>query len=114
MATTPPLHPNCVPALPQTGANTAVQGGYTNRNAGLSAEDNVSDDDTAKTIVGTINAHMANLSAKMTTSLEANANQINALLQQLAMNNNQLNQQQQAILQQMAMLSTNPPPVTMA
>jgi hypothetical protein len=74
----------------------------------------VSGDDTAKIIVGAIDAHMANLLAQTTAYLEANANQINALLQQRTANNNKLNQQQQAILQQMAMLSTNPPLATMA
>jgi hypothetical protein len=57
---------------------------------------------------------MANLSVQTNASIEANATQINALLQQLAANNNQLNLQQQAILQQMVMLSTNPPPTRMA
>ncbi len=103
-------HQHCL----QTGATTAAQGGYTNRYVGLSAKDNISNDDTTKTIVGTINAHMANLLAQTTASLEASANQINALLQQLAANNNQLNQQQQAILQQMAILFMNPPLGTMA
>jgi hypothetical protein len=87
----------------------------TNRYAGLSVEDEISDNDMAKTIAGTINLHMANLSAQTTSSIEANTTQINALLQQLAVvNNNQLNLQQQAILQQMTMLSTNPPPTMMA
>jgi hypothetical protein len=58
---------------------------------------------------------MTNLLAQTMASLEANAKYLNALLQQLAANNYQLNQQQQAIiLQQMVMLSMNPPPVTMA
>jgi hypothetical protein len=54
------------------------------KNAG---EDNILDDDTAKTIATTINSHMANLSAQMAASLKANATQINASLQQLASNN---------------------------
>ncbi len=94
----------------QTGATNAVQGGYTNRYVGLSAEDDVSDDSMTKTIAGTIMCTLA----QTTASPKANANQINALLKQLAANNNQLNQQQQAILQQMAMLSMNPPLATMA
>ncbi len=57
--------------------------------------------------------HMANLSQTI-ASIEANVTQINALLQQLAAKNNQLNLQQQAILQQMAMLSMNPLPAMMA
>jgi hypothetical protein len=102
------FHPNCI-----SGATTTAQGRYTNRYAGLSAEDEVSNNDTAETIAGTINLHMANLLVQTTASIEANATQINALLQQLAATNNQLNLQQQAILQQMAMLSTNSPPTMM-
>jgi hypothetical protein len=96
------------------GATLAAQGGYTNRLAVLSVEDEVSFDDAAETITGTINTHMANLSAQTIASIEANRIQINGLLQQLAANNNQLNLQQQAIFQQMAMLSINPPPTMMA
>jgi hypothetical protein len=77
--------------------------GFANNVAG----DDVSDDDTAKTIARTINFHMANLSTQMAASLEANAMQINASLQQLATNNAQLHQQQQLLMQQMAMLTTN-------
>jgi hypothetical protein len=98
----------------QTGATTAAQGGYINMYASLSAKSNVSNDNTAKTIAGTTNAHMENLLAQTTASLEAKANQINALLQQLVANNNQLNQQKQVILQHMAMLSMNPLLATMA
>jgi hypothetical protein len=46
----------------QTSATTAAQGGYTNRFTGLSAKDDVSNDNTAKTIA---------LSAQTTASLEA-------------------------------------------
>jgi hypothetical protein len=77
----------------------AAQGGYTNRYVGHPAEDEVSDNNTTETIVGTINLHMANLSLQTTASIKANATQINAKLQQLATNNKQLNLQQQAILQ---------------
>jgi hypothetical protein len=98
----------------QTGDTMAAQGGYTNRYGGLSAEDEVSDKDMAETIAGTMNLHMVSLYAQTTVSIEANAAKINALLQQLAANNNQLNLQQQTILQQMAMLSTNCPSTTMA
>ena len=67
----------------------------------------MSDDDTAKTIAGIINSHMAHLSQQTVASLEANANQMNASLQQLASNNEQLHQQQQSLMQQIAMLTTN-------
>ncbi len=67
----------------------------------------VSDDDTAETITTTINSHMVNLSAQTAASLDANATQINATLQQLATNNAQLHQQQQLMMQQMVMLTTN-------
>jgi hypothetical protein len=50
---------------------------------------------------------MAHLSQQMTATLEANVNQINDSLQQLALNTEQLYQQQQALMQQMAMLTTN-------
>ena len=50
---------------------------------------------------------MAHLSQQTAATLEANANQINASLQQLVSNNEQLHQQQQALMQQMAMLTTN-------
>ena len=50
---------------------------------------------------------MAHLSQQTAASLEANGSQINASLQQLALNNEQLDQQQQLLMQQMAMLTTN-------
>ncbi len=84
-----------------SGTMTAWQGGYTSCNhfapfqANNATEDYVSDDNTAETIAITINSHMANLSAQTAASLEANATQINASLQQLATNNAQLHQQQQ-------------------
>jgi hypothetical protein len=56
----------------QTGVTTAAQGRYTNKYAGLSMEDEVSDDNMAETIVGTINLHMVNLSAQTNASIEAN------------------------------------------
>jgi hypothetical protein len=67
----------------------------------------VSDDDTAATVAGAINSHMAHLSQQTAASLEANASQINASLQQLATNNDQLYQQQQSLMQQKVMLTTN-------
>jgi hypothetical protein len=57
----------------QTGATTAAQDGYTDRYAGLSTEDEISNNDTAETITGTINLHMENLSTQTTASIEANA-----------------------------------------
>ncbi len=91
---------------------TTGQGGYAscNRFVGFvnnAGEDDVLDDDTAKTIAMTINSHMANLSAQTAASLEANVTKINASLQQLPTNNTQLHQQQQSLMQQMAMLTTN-------
>ncbi len=86
-----------------SGNMTTGQGGYASRNrfagfANNAGEDNVLDDDTAKTITTTINSHMASLSAQTAASLEANAMQINASLQQLATNNAQLHQQQQSLM----------------
>ena len=97
-----------------SGTMMTGQGGYASRNrfAALAADgtaitEEASDDDTAETIAGTIISHMAHLSQQTTATFEANANQINASLQQLASNNEQLHQQQQALMQQMAMLTTN-------
>jgi hypothetical protein len=94
-----------------SGQMTTSQGGYTSPNhfaAFANATDKeVLDNDTAETITTTINSHMANLSAQTAASLDANATQINASLQQLATNNAQLHQQQQLMMQQMAMLTTN-------
>ena len=80
-----------------SGTMTAGQGGYASRNCftTLTADGTAitlegSNEDTAETIPGTINSHMAHLSQQTTTTLEANANQINASLQQLASNNEQL------------------------
>lgn len=95
-----------------SGMMTAAQGGYSSRNrfaaltTGEAGDDDASDD-TADTIAGTINSHMANLSAQTAASMQANATQINASLKQLADNNTQLHQQQQAMMQQMALLTTN-------
>jgi hypothetical protein len=95
------------------GTMTAGQGGYASCNrfapfqANNATEDDVSDNNTAETIATTINSHMAILSAQTAASIEANATQINASLQQLATHNAQLHQQQQTLMQQMAMLTTN-------
>ena len=87
---------------------TAAQGGFTqnNRFAGLTTTDNL-DDDTAETIAGTINSHMANLTAQTTATINEHAVQTNTSLQQLAANTTQLHQQQQAMINQMAMLMMN-------
>jgi hypothetical protein len=95
-----------------SGNMTTGQEGYTScyhfaAFANNAAEDDVLDNDTANTIATTINSHMANLSAQTAASLETNAMQINASLQQLATYNVQLHQQQQSLMQQMAMLTTN-------
>jgi hypothetical protein len=50
-------------------------------------EEFVSNDDTAKTITGTISSHFANLAVQMAATIEANTTQVNASLQQLANNN---------------------------
>jgi hypothetical protein len=52
----------------------AGNGGYISCNhlASSSAEYNVFNKDTAKTIAGTINSHIANLSAQRAASLETN------------------------------------------
>jgi hypothetical protein len=98
----------------QSRTMTNSQGGYAFRNrfapfqANRAMEDEVSNNDTAKTIAGTINLHFANILVKTTASITANALQVNVLLQQMVANNAQLIQQQQAILQQLAMLTTNP------
>jgi hypothetical protein len=95
------------------GTMTAGQGGYTSCNrftpfqSNNATDDNISDNNTAETIAFTINSHMANLLAQTAASLEANATQINASLQQLATNNVQLHQQQQSLMQQIALLTIN-------
>ena len=83
-----------------SGTMTAGQGGYESRNrfAALTVDGTAitkegSNDNTAETITGTINSHMAHLSQQTTATLEANTNQINASLQQLTWNNEQLHQQ---------------------
>jgi hypothetical protein len=66
---------------------TTGQGGYAsfNRFAGLTTNDNVSEDGTTDTILGTINSHMANLlanvSAQTAASNDAKSSLINASLQ---------------------------------
>ncbi len=95
------------------GAITTGQGGYNsfNRFASLKTNDDVSDDNTAETIAGTISSHMANLStnisAQTTTSNDANTFLIDASLQQFVINKIMRNQQHQQMMQQFVMLSTN-------
>ena len=95
-----------------SGMTTAAQGGYSSRNrfTALTTEEagnNDASNNTAETIAGTINSHMANLSAQTAATMQANASQINASVKQLADNNTQLHQQQQSMMQQMASLTTN-------
>jgi hypothetical protein len=89
-----------------SGTITSTQSGYAQSNcfAGLATNED-SDINTANTIAGTINLHMANLTAQTTATLNKHATQMNTSLQQLAANNAQLHQQQQAIMNQMAMMS---------
>ena len=91
-----------------SGTITSAQGEFAqnNRFAGL-ATDVDSDDDTAETIAGTINSHMANLTAQTAATINEHATQTNASLQQLAANTTQIHQQQQAMMNQMAMWTMN-------
>ena len=98
------------------GAVTAVASGYStgNRFAGLTTEDDVSDDGTAETIVDTINSHMANLSASVLTqssaSNDANTAIFNASIQQMAANEAQRNAEHAQMMQQFALMQTNTAP----
>ena len=73
---------------------TSAQGEYSgggNHFAGrTTADEDISDDDTAETIAGTINSHMANLSLQTAATLEASRTQVNASLQQMAATQAQL------------------------
>jgi hypothetical protein len=95
------------------GAITTGQGGFAsfNRFASLTTVNNVSNNNTAETIAGTISSHMANLSvslsAQTTASNNANTSLIAPSHQQFAVNENMCNQQHQQMMQQFAMLSTN-------
>jgi hypothetical protein len=96
-----------------SGTVTTSASGYgtNNRFAGLSAEDDVSDDGTAETIVASIDAHMANLSASVLTqssaSNDANTTVFNAAIQQMAANEAQRNADHARMMEQFAMMSTN-------
>ena len=98
---------------------TAGQDGYVSHNRFVTlaldgttiTEEASDDDDTVESVTGTINSHMVHLSQQTMATLKANANQINASLQQLASNNEQLHQQQQALMQQIWQCS---PPMPMS
>jgi hypothetical protein len=95
-----------------SGAMTSAKGGYTgggNRFVGLTAKDDVSDDNTVETIVGTINLHMANLSMQTAATIKASKAQMNASLQQMVETQAHLQQQQHQMMQQMAMMLYAPP-----
>jgi hypothetical protein len=78
-----------------SGPFTTGQGGYAsfNRFAGLTTNNDISNNDTAETIAGTINNHMANVSVSAQTTMLNNANMslINASLQQFVANKNMRN-----------------------
>jgi hypothetical protein len=120
--TWPNLHPFIQEAYQHrlaSGKMTAGQGGYAPCNcfapflANNARVNDILGNDTAETIATTINSHMTNLLAQTAASIEANATQINASLQQLATHNAQLHQQQQSLMQQMAILTTNASNATM-
>ena len=100
----------------QSGNTTSGQGRYLSCNAFAGLTQNNDEEINNKTtgmvetIAATINLHFSNLSGKTAASLDANATQVNASLQQLASNNIQLHQQQQAMMQQMALLMNTPWP----
>ncbi len=99
-----------------SGIITAAASGYATNNqfAGLAAGDDVDDVSDAgmtKTIVNTINTHMANLSASVLTqtiaSNKANAAQLKISMQQIAANETQCNREHALTMQQFAMMLTN-------
>ncbi len=90
---------------------TAAEGGYSggvNRFAGLTTNNDVSNNNMAKTIAGTISSHMANLLLQTAATINANKTQVNASLQQMEATQAQLQQQQQQMMQQMVMMSFTP------
>ena len=95
-----------------SGTVIASAGGYGLNNcfAGLSTEDDVSDDGTAETVIQSINTHMANLSASVLTqssaSNDANTTVFNAAIQQMAANGAQRNADHTRMMQQFSMMST--------
>ncbi len=98
-----------------SGVITAAASGYATNNqfAGLAAEndaDDVSDAGKTKTIINTINTHMAKLSAsvlmQITASNKANAAQLKTSMQQIAANETQCNREHAVMMQQFAMMLT--------
>ena len=89
--------------------------GYASNNqfTGLAADDNVSDDGTAETIVEYISSHMTNLSASVLTQSNASNNANTAIfnmsMQQMAANKAQRSNDQTRMLQQFAMMTNNQP-----
>ncbi len=98
-----------------SGVITTTQSGYSYSNcfAGLTTKDNVSDDGTTETIVESINMHMANISVFVLSQSNAlnnpNTAIFNSLMQQVAANEAQCNNNHNRMLQQFAMMTMNPP-----
>jgi hypothetical protein len=99
-----------------SGLITATGRGYASNNqfTGLTADNEASDNDgTAKTIVESINSHMANLTSSVITQSNAanNANtaMLNASMQQMAANKAHRNNEHARMIQQFAMMTTNQP-----
>jgi len=104
------IHPRSIPNAPHIGYDhvsaewtcTTLTNGF----AGLTINED-SDEDTAKTIAGTINSHMANPIVQTAATISEHAMQKNASsLQQLATNATQLHQQH-TVMNQMAMMTIN-------
>jgi hypothetical protein len=98
-----------------SGLITATGSGYAsnNRFAGLTADNEASDNGTANTIVESINSHIANLTASVITQSnaanDANTAMFNASMQQMAANEAQRNNDHARMIQQFAMMTTNQP-----
>jgi hypothetical protein len=98
-----------------SGVITATQSGYALINCfdGLTPANNVSDNGTAKTIIESIQTHVANLSAtnlSQSTALNnANTAIFNALMQQVATNEAQRNANHMHMLQQFTMMTASQP-----
>jgi hypothetical protein len=92
-----------------SGVITATQSGYVSNNhfAGLTPNNNVLDNGTAKTIVKSINTHMANLSVTVllqsTASNNANTAIFNTSMKHVAANEAQRNKKHNRMMQQFAM-----------
>jgi hypothetical protein len=98
-----------------SGVITATKSGYASNNCftGLTTKDDVSDNGTAETIVKSINTYMANISTSVLSQSnalnDANTAIFNALMQQVAANEAQQNNNHKCMLQQFAMMTTNLP-----